>query len=97
MNARQPLRAGPWSLLFDDGDLRDLRVDGVCVVQRIYAAVRDERWRTIPGGLRDLRVEVGADRFSISYCREHRLDGIAGVATLSLGPAGWLSSASSPA
>ncbi len=77
MSDPRPLRAGSWSLLFDDGDLRDLRVDGVCVVQRIYAAVRDERWRTIPGVLRDLQVEAGADRFRITYRREHRLDGIA--------------------
>jgi len=60
-----------------DGDLRDLRVDGVCVVQRIYAAVRDERWRTIPGTLQNLHIDAGPDRFRIMFRRQHRLDGIA--------------------
>jgi hypothetical protein len=77
MSEPRPLRAGPWSLTLDDGDLRDLRVDGVCVVQRIYAAVRDGTWRTIPGTVQDLRVEAGADRFRVAFRRLHRLDGIA--------------------
>lgn len=72
-----PLRAGPWSLDFDDGDLRDLRLDGRIVISRIYAAVRDEGWRTIGGRIVDLHVEACEDAFAISYRREHRAAGIA--------------------
>ncbi len=77
MNDRRPLRAGPWSLVHEAGDLRDLRVDGVLVISRIYAAVRDGGWRTIGGAMRDLDLAVSAGGFRISYLREHRAEGIA--------------------
>ncbi len=77
MSEREYLRAGPWSLDFHDGDLRDLRVDGVTVISRIYAALRDDSWRTIGGALCDLRVETGPTSFRIAYRREHQGDGVA--------------------
>ena len=76
MSERQPLRAGPWSLDYHDGDLRDLRIDGVIIVSRIYVALRDGEWRTIGGAISGLRVESGATSFRITYRREHRGTGI---------------------
>lgn len=84
MSQITPLRAGPWTLDFDDGDLRDLRLDGRIVVSRIYAALRDENWRTIGGPIADLGISVGEDGFSISYRREHRAPGIAFDSTVRL-------------
>jgi len=76
MSDRQQLRAGPWTLSFADGDLRDLRLDGTSIVSRIYVAVRDEQWRTIGGPLVGLEVAADADGFRIAYRRQHRADGI---------------------
>ena len=42
------LRAGPLSLFYDNGDLRYIRLGEYEVIRRIYAAVRDRNWRTIP-------------------------------------------------
>jgi len=77
VNGRLPLGAGPWSLVYEDGDLRDLTVDGVLVVSRIYAAVRADDWSTVPGVIADLRIEHDAHAFRIAYRRAHRSGAIA--------------------
>lgn len=67
-----PLRAGPITLLFGHGDLRHLRVGGREIVRRVYAAVRDENWNTIPYTLEDLRIEDEGDQFRINFTARHR-------------------------
>ena len=66
-----PLRAGPLRLIFDHGDLRYLRLSGREVIRRIYAAVRDRNWGTVPGRIQNLRVNSKNDCFNISYESEH--------------------------
>jgi len=70
--ARIPLRAGPLSLVYEAGDLRYIRLGPREVVRRIYTAVRDHNWGTVPAELSDERVEAGADSFAISYTATHR-------------------------
>jgi hypothetical protein len=65
------VNAGPLEAIFDSGDLRYLRVAGREVIRRIYVAVRDPNWRTIPGNLADLQVDASPDRFEISFRMEH--------------------------
>src|SRR5688572_4190637 len=65
------LRAGPISLLFSNGDLRQLRVGGVEVVQRIYVAVRDQDWNTAPVTLHDLVIDDYGDHFNIAFLAVH--------------------------
>lgn len=71
---RRTLRAGSWSVEFDEvaGDLRYLRLGAREVVRRIYAAVRDRNWGTVPGVLSDLAVEEHAAGFRIRYTSTHR-------------------------
>lgn len=69
---RIDLRAGPVSLVFDAGDLRSLRVAGHEIVRRIYVAVRDPNWKTVPAILSNLRIEQGPDSFRIEYDAAHR-------------------------
>jgi D-apionolactonase len=69
---RIPLRAGPWSLLYENGDLRNLRLAGRLAVLRVYAAVRDEDWGTVPAALRVHEREIRSDGFCIRYEAEHR-------------------------
>ena len=58
------LNAGPVTALLDGIDLRYVRIGSLEVVRRIYVAVRDQNWNTIPGasiGLRALtRNEIGS-------------------------------------
>lgn len=68
---RMSLRAGPVTLVLEAGDLRSIQIDGVDVINRIYGAVRDGEWATIPGRLSDLRVERDDETFHVSYTSEH--------------------------
>lgn len=65
------LRAGPVSLVFEDGCIRYLRVGGREILRRVYAAIRDAQWRTIPGLIRNLEINRAEDSFRISFTSEH--------------------------
>src|SRR4051794_38578474 len=73
--ARQSLRAGPLSLVFEEGDLRYVRLGDHEILRRVYSAVRDRNWGTVPVSLSNLRVEAGADAFRITYDAENRVPG----------------------
>ncbi len=70
------LAAGPVSAVLEDGFLRYIRLGSTEIVRGLYSAVRDHNWDTIPGRIRDYRVERGDEAFSIRYVSEHRLGGI---------------------
>ncbi len=70
------LSAGPVSLVFEDGFLRYISLGTVELVRGVYSAVRDHNWDTIPGRIRDFRMERGEDSFLLKYVSEHRRDGI---------------------
>jgi len=42
------------------------------VLRRIYAAVRDRNWGTIPAVLSDVREEIGPDSFRLTFTADHR-------------------------
>ncbi|HYN69693.1 MAG TPA: hypothetical protein VEX41_05740, partial [Candidatus Eisenbacteria bacterium] len=71
------LRAGPVSALLNGPDLRHIRVGGIELIQRVYMAVRDAPWNTIPATVTASRIEAGADRFSVAFHAEHRHEAIA--------------------
>jgi hypothetical protein len=66
------LRAGPLVVAFVDGDLRRLRLNGREVLSRIYMALRDTAWNTIPGEIEDLSVRQDHDGFVVTYDSTHR-------------------------
>lgn len=70
--AQKELQAGPLSLIFEDGDLRYIRYGEKEIVRRIYVAVRDRNWGTVPPNLSNLKVEQKDDAFLVSYDCEHR-------------------------
>jgi hypothetical protein len=55
----------------EGGDLRDVRLGDIELVRRIYVAVRDENWDTIPAQIMDVSTDVREDRFVVSYDAEH--------------------------
>ena len=70
------VRAGPLSLTYADGGLRSVFLGEREIVRRIYAAVRDENWVTVPAVLSEERFERDADGFRITYQAEHRQGGL---------------------
>jgi hypothetical protein len=76
---RHAVRAGPLSLVIEAGDVRHVHVGGREVVRRIYGAVRDHAWRTIPARIDGFALDRGADGFRCRYRAEHRQDAVAFV------------------
>ena len=70
------LRAGPVTALLDGPDLRHVRVGGVELVQRVYVAVRDAPWNTIPAAVSDMTRDLGDDRFTVTFRARHRHEAI---------------------
>ena len=66
------LRAGPLSLVYENGDLRYIRLGQHEIIRRIYVAVRDRNWDTVLPALSNVQIEAGADAFRITYDADHR-------------------------
>jgi hypothetical protein len=76
MPAGRWLRAGHVRALFADGDLRYVTAGDVEIVRRIYLAVRDLNWNTLPGRTTDVDVVDRGDSFRIGYRCRHTVGGI---------------------
>ncbi|MCI0348720.1 MAG: hypothetical protein L0Z53_04785, partial [Acidobacteriales bacterium] len=68
------LRAGPLTLLYENGDLRYIRLGEHEIVRRIYVAVRDRNWGTVSPGLSNVQMDIQSALFHISYEAEHTQD-----------------------
>ena len=81
MNAEDPryLNAGPVRLKLADGELRYLRVNGREVLRRVYFAVRDARWDTVPSNFEVTDVRSRAGKFTVKL-RARCLNEIADIA-----------------
>jgi hypothetical protein len=66
------LRAGPLSLIYENGDLRYIRLGQREIVRRVYVALRDRNWGTVLPVLSEVQIERSDDAFEISYDAEHR-------------------------
>lgn len=67
-----PLRAGPLSLIYTGGDLRYINAGDGPILHRLYVAVRDHNWDTIPAELTDWTIDDRGDSFRISFRARHR-------------------------
>ena len=68
---RVQLYAGPLSLIYQAGDLRTIKLGEREVLRRIYVAVRDRNWGTVPMVLSNVRMQVAGDAFHIACDAEH--------------------------
>ncbi len=66
------LRAGPLSVIFENGDLRTIRLGEHEILRRLYVAIRDRNWGTVPPLFSNLRIERGVDYFHITFDAENR-------------------------
>jgi hypothetical protein len=73
---RRPLHAGPIELELEGADLRYARAGSTEILRRLYVAVRDHSWNTIPAELSGLEVEDASDRFAIRFEARNRADEI---------------------
>src|SRR3954467_5163737 len=69
---RIPLRAGPLTLIFDNGDIRYVRYGEAEVLRRVYVAVRDANWRTVPFTIVEQHVEPSERSFHVRYLGRFR-------------------------
>jgi D-apionolactonase len=68
------LHAGPLHAHLDGIDLQNISVGDVEIVRRIYVAVRDRYWTTVPAVVSDLRVEAGRHEFVVTFAVHHDSD-----------------------
>jgi len=64
-------------LRLQDGELRYLCVRGKEVLRRVYFAVRDARWDTVPAAIEEITVEGHDDRFAVELTASCRNDSAA--------------------
>jgi len=69
--ARQTLTAGPVTAVLENADLRYVYFGDTQLVLRLYMAVRDRNWSTIPATFTDFRIENQGDAFSVHFSAEH--------------------------
>ncbi|MBS1882866.1 MAG: hypothetical protein JSS97_07920 [Actinobacteria bacterium] len=66
------LHAGRLELVLDGSDLRYLAHEGQEIVRRIYMAVRDPDWNTVPAVERSRDVEIREDSFAVRMSLSNR-------------------------
>jgi hypothetical protein len=70
------LQAGPLSLTFVAGEIRDIRVGSREVLRRIYVAVRDRNWRRVPAFVHNVRDTIGPESFDLQFEVENKQEEI---------------------
>jgi len=66
------LRSGLLTALYEDGSLRYVRWGAREILRRIYVAVRDRNWGTVPAVLSNLKVDASLESFEITFDAECR-------------------------
>lgn len=69
---RRIVCAGPLSAALDGMDLRYVRLGEREVLRRVYVAVRDPNWNTIPARYSNVRLHVADDAFDLSFDACHQ-------------------------
>ena len=73
---RRTLHAGSLTATLQNGELRWIRLGAREVLRRVYMAVRDENWGTVPGVITNYQMEDDGSAFAISYDCDHKQDEI---------------------
>ncbi len=66
------LKAGPLTLLLEQGEIRRVRLGDREIIRRIYVSLRGPDWSTIGGTLSELKLDAGDDAFQASYTLTHK-------------------------
>ncbi|HEX2749012.1 MAG TPA: hypothetical protein VHM91_13485, partial [Verrucomicrobiales bacterium] len=65
------LLAGPLRAALDEGQLRGIYLQEDEIVRRIYGAVRDRYWNTVPGVISNLVIDQRNGGFRVTFTSEH--------------------------
>ena len=65
------LKAGPLDVELQEGDLRCIRCSGQELIRRIYVAIRDVNWNTIPPQMSHLSIQAAEDYFHLEFDAFH--------------------------
>jgi len=65
------VQAGPMTAQLEGADLRYVRVNNVELVRRLYVAVRDVNWATVPGTMSNVNIERAIDHFLVTFTMRH--------------------------
>ncbi|HVK58704.1 MAG TPA: hypothetical protein VM735_07990, partial [Candidatus Kapabacteria bacterium] len=65
-------RAGPLSLEYENGDIRAVKLGDREIIRRIYGAVRDRNWHTVPGEVSRFDENVLSPGFYVSFDCRHQ-------------------------
>jgi D-apionolactonase len=71
------LRSGLLTALYEEGSLRYIRWGSREILRRIYVAVRDRNWGTVPTVLSDVKVDASLETFDITFaaqCKRNEID-----------------------
>ncbi len=72
-----PLMGGRITAELDGPDLRGVRVDGTEVLRRVYVAVRDRNWDTVPATVVEQDVQQGDAGFQVDLLVRHQRHDVA--------------------
>jgi hypothetical protein len=61
------LRAGPLSVVYEEGDVRYIKLGDHEILRRIYVAIRDRNWGTVLPVISNVNMDIANDSFRISY------------------------------
>lgn len=61
------LRAGPLSMVYENGFIRYVSLGGVEILRMIYFAIRDHNWDTMPTEILNEEIQAEEDHFKLSY------------------------------
>lgn len=65
-----------FSLSYQNGEIRTLQAAGKTLIQRIYVALRDQNWGTVPAQIELLTQEIAPNAFFLSFKATHQQDAI---------------------
>lgn len=65
------LRAGALTMRYDSGGIRYVKLGNELVLLRVYVAVRDRNWDTIPARITMQKAVVGNDSFELRFEADH--------------------------
>jgi hypothetical protein len=61
------LKAGPFSLIYENGFIRHIKYGNEEILRMIYMAVRDKNWGTYQAVIKEEQIKVGTDSFDVHY------------------------------
>jgi len=76
-NSKQLIcKAGKLSMIYENGNLRQITAEGNEIIRMIYSAVRDRDWITIAPVITEEKFEIHDDSFTVEYNAKYRTEKI---------------------